>query len=346
MQNPYNPNFGIKPQEYITRTEQFNAITRQFDADLPASHIYTLIGLRGSGKTVMLSELSSCYHTKKEWIVINLSPDTDMIGDIRFMLNRAVHPLNGVHSSVSVTTPVGGISVSRDSSSEAGAGIYPLLEQVGKKHRKVLFLVDEVVSNPSVKAFASYFQIWLREEYPVYLVMAGLYENIQDLKNEKSLTFLYRAPKIMLTPLSLAPIVANYRKVFQISQEEALKMARLTKGYAFAFQSLGAVHWDHPDLSFEEQLSLYDAVLAENVYEKIWSELSRRDRQVVRVISGGKTSASEIRDALKMSSQLYNVYRKRLMDQGIVSGAVRGQVTLTLPRFDRFIALYCPEEAD
>ena len=36
---------------------------------------------------------------------------------------------------------------------------------------------------------------------PVFLLITGLFENINLLQNEKSLTFLYRAPKVPMDPL-------------------------------------------------------------------------------------------------------------------------------------------------
>ena len=50
--------------------------------------------------------------------------------------------------------------------------------------------------------------------------MAGLFDNISNLQNEKSLTFLYRAPKIFLEPLSIPAITTSYRSVFDISPSE------------------------------------------------------------------------------------------------------------------------------
>lgn len=46
--------------------------------------------------------------------------------------------------------------------------------------------------------------------------MTGLYENIYDLQNEKSLTFLYRAPKIILEPLNYTAIKSHYMRIFDI----------------------------------------------------------------------------------------------------------------------------------
>ena len=69
--------------------------------------------------------------------------------------------------------------------------------------------------------------------------MTGLYENINNLQNEKNLTFLYRAPKIELKPLNIRRIANNYKANFNLSDEDANHMAALTNGYPFAFQVLG-----------------------------------------------------------------------------------------------------------
>ncbi len=60
--------------------------------------------------------------------------------------------------------------------------------------------------------------------------MAGLYENINDLKNEKNLTFLYRTPQYEMEPLNLTLIADRYSRVFAIDREKAMDMAIITKG--------------------------------------------------------------------------------------------------------------------
>ena len=74
--------------------------------------------------------------------------------------------------------------------------------------------------------------------------MTGLYDNLYNLQNEKTLTFLYRAPKIILDPLNYTAIVSHYKKTFDIDNEKAERMAKLTKGYSFAFQVLGYLRWE------------------------------------------------------------------------------------------------------
>ncbi len=82
-----------------------------------------------------------------------------------------------------------------------------------------------MTKNDNIRVFSAAFQILLRKEYPVYLLMTGLYENIYNLQNEKSLTFLYRAPKVVLEPLNYTAMIAKYKQVFSCEQEKAEEMA-------------------------------------------------------------------------------------------------------------------------
>ena len=71
------------------------------------------------------------------------------------------------------------------------------------------------------------------------------------------------------------------------------------------------------------------------------AELSELDRKIVYVISTGVCKTGEIREKLAISPQLLNIYRKRLMERGVVNGSVRGELTLALPRFEEYIEMYC-----
>lgn len=73
--------------------------------------------------------------------------------------------------------------------------------------------------------------------------MTGLYQNISDLQNEKNLTYLYRAPKIILSPLNIGAMADNYRQNIKLTADDAREMAKLTKGYPFAFQVVGYFLW-------------------------------------------------------------------------------------------------------
>ena len=344
-ENPFTLTFGQKPTEFISRTDQIGKIIQTFDMEIPSSKVYMIAGVRGSGKTVSLTEISEHYESKDDWVVLNLSADVDIIAGAVSEINRT-SGLQNLNLELNVNFGIAGIAVNQNKETlEKEAMLRSILEKLKEKGKKVLFIIDEIVNNEYVKLFASSFQIYITKNYPVYLVMAGLYDNISNLQNEKSLTFLYRAPKIFLEPLSIPAMTTSYRTVFQIPAEEAVAMARLTKGYPFAFQILGYLKWEM-NTELENLLPKFDEELTIYAYEKIWSELSELDRKIVYVISLGLHKTCDIRERLSISPQLLNLYRKRLMERGVVDGSKRGELTLALPRFEEYIGMYCEVTID
>ena len=211
-----------------------------------------------------------------------------------------------------------------------------MLESLKKQNKRVLVAIDEVTSNEYVRVFSMAFQILIRQELPLFLLMTGLYENIEDLQNEKNLTFLYRTPKIKLGPLNMTAIMSRYRSLFHLSDPDAIAMARLTSGYPFAFQALGFLTWEH-DGKYQEVIGDYRRYLEEYVYDKLWSELSPKDRQIVYGIAHSESGEiKEIREYLNLSSDQFSPYRARLIRKGIVDGEERGRLRFTLPLFDQY----------
>ena len=132
-------------------------------------------------------------------------------------------------------------------------------------------------------------------------------------------------------------IINKYKNIFGTDRDTAEKMAELTKGYPFAFQVLGYLTWNHSG-HYEAVIDEYEQYLSEFVYDKIWSELSQKDRIVTRGIAETESGKiKEIREHLGMETNEFNPYRKRLIKKGIVSGETRGYIFFTLPLFERYV---------
>ena len=168
--------------------------------------------------------------------------------------------------------------------------------------------------------------------------MTGLYENIEELQNEKNLTFLYRAPKIYLQSLNLGSIAENYQQTLSVSLSVSRMMAGLTMGYPLAFQCLGYCVWENNrefDRSIQTQVR---QLLEESAYEIIWARLSAKDQQVAYGIARSATGAvQEIRAFLGMETNQFNPYRRRLIRKGLILGDEWGKVRFALPFFDAFV---------
>ena len=339
MQNPFDITFGKKPIEQIQRFAEIDEITNSFSLDPISQQVYMITGVRGSGKTVLLNTVSNYFEAQNNWIVVRLSPEQSLLQALmQKMYHDAGCKLLFAKAKLTLSVPGVGLQIENGApESDASIHVEQMLKILKKNGKRILVAIDEVTNNDNVRLFASMFQIYIGQELPIFLLMTGLYENIEELQNEKSLTFLYRAPKIKLKPLSLSSIASRYETVFGIDRAEALALARMTRGYSFGFQALGYSIWENkerPNL-YKEQ---YRDLLNEYVYEKIWSSLSAKDKYILYGLANCPDGrVKSVVDFLNLEPYEINQYRKRLIRRGIISGEEYGRLHFLLPLFEDFI---------
>lgn len=119
----------------------------------------------------------------------------------------------------------------------------------------------------------------------------------------------------------------------------ALSCARLTKGYAFAFQLLGYLIFEKKTKDLRNDILLsFDQLLEEYVYNKIWSTLSEAEKSIVKVFNtNGIVDVSKILKATNMKKEYFSRYCERLLKKGILICPNRGKLIFALPRFNEFI---------
>ncbi|MCM1266866.1 MAG: ATP-binding protein [Bacteroidales bacterium] len=341
MNNPFTLSFGKKPLQYVSRITQMQQILEQFSALEPSNQVYMIMGVRGSGKTVMMTGISNELRRRDEWIVVELNPTRDLLQSLAAKL-YSLPEMHAHFLKAKIDFSVLGIGVAIENATpitDIENAIEFMLAELQKRKKRLLISIDEVTNSETMKIFASSFQIFIRREYPLFLLMTGLYENIDRLQNDKSLTFLYRAPKMMLEPLNYTAVRKQYMDIFKLTVEAAGTMAGLTKGYPFAFQVLGYLYWENRDQkTLEDILPEYDQYLDEYVYSKIWTETSPKDQELIAEIAlSGETKVKNIREKVNMTSGLFSVYRERLKNKGILDTRIYGEVTFALPRFAEFV---------
>ncbi|MDY6351835.1 MAG: ATP-binding protein [Lachnospiraceae bacterium] len=342
MTNPFTLNFGSEPGEYVSRHFQSQEILDSFLAEPSPSQVYMITGVRGAGKTVFLTEIEDHFRNEDDWIVFDLSIETDLLNSfasklynekgLRSLIIKA--NLNLSHFGFGVE-----ISSKEPPITDLGTAIEEMLTIVAKHRRKVLISIDEAANSVSMRQFASEFQILLRRKFPVYLLMTGLYENIYDLQNVKTLTFLYRAPKIQLTPLNAVAVADSYKRIFSVSDEKSREMAALTMGYPYAYQVTGYLCYNRGSCELDDQfLHTFDEYMSEYVYSKIWDEQAPTKKKILRAMADTDSGiVTEIRQKVGMKTEAFSVYRSRLIRQGIIVADGYGRLAFTLPRFREFI---------
>ncbi len=177
---------------------------------------------------------------------------------------------------------------------------------------RILVTIDDVTKSKDVISFACAFQDLVGRRMQLYLLMTGLYENIYNLQRDKRCSFLMRAEKVNIGPLSLIGMKNQYMQTFRCSEKEAFKMAAFTKGYSYAFQALGYIMWDK-DCSLEEAIPAFDEKMAGYCYEKVWDDLSEKEKEIISLLAeNGEMKTRDIIAKIGSTDRTFSVQRDRL----------------------------------
>ena len=87
------------------------------------------------------------------------------------------------------------------------------------------------------------------------------------------------------------------------------------------------------DILVDYKMNLYELV-----YDKIWSELSKKDKKVCKAIAQSETGKiKEIRDILDMTTDEFNPYNNRLKKKELIVKDERGYCEFILPFFKDYV---------
>lgn len=341
MENPFTLSFGNKPFEYISRNMEKDQLIVEINLTNPVSHCFIISGVRGSGKTVLLSSIYKEMEKDKDWITIELNSGKNIEEGLAAKLYthaRVKHlfveknfnfSFQGFSFSIKGENPI--------------LNVEDLLERMfailKKQNKKVLVLIDEASPSKEMKEFALTFQMLIRKEYGLFLIMTSLYENISALENTKNLTFLIRAPKIYLSPLNISSIASSFESTLKVNHAKALEFAYFTKGYAFAFQLLGYLLFKKEEKEIDASLlSDFDSYLKEYVYLNVYDDLTNVEKTILNSLD--KNDNNEIKDILEktnLKKEYFSKYRDRLIKKGILYSPCYGILSFSLPRMKEFL---------
>lgn len=356
IKNPYTLQFSYIPPQFIERTFVTNEIISNFIRDIPTYRGMFVTGVRGSGKTVILGDIRNKINSLNDWITVDLNPESNLLDSLARGL-YLIPEIKALFVKAKLDFSVLGIGVHIENAdliaSNEEDAIRMMLTVLKKARKKVLVTIDEVTYGNDVGRFSHALSSYAGADFDIYVLMTGLLENIKTIKNQKSLTFLYRAKVEKLDELNVTAICADYQKTLAISREVAEELAFCTKGYSLAFQALGYHYWnalsrlkDKEEVDIKDVYEKLDITLAELAYEKIWDELSESDKKVLKAIikiqkktGNSSIKVEDIRKEANMTSNTFTTYRTRLIDSGVVEGSQYGYLSIKLPRFEVFADL-------
>jgi hypothetical protein len=354
LDNIFSPTFGNRPQTIVGRDEAI----RDFEKGLEGrpghpNRASFFIGQRGMGKTALLLELAD-RAKDKGFVVVRSADSTKMLEEIiegiQIAGARFVKPKDKPLKSLSAGALGFSIGLTFSDEVQRNYGFRTkltlLIQELAKHNKGVLFIIDEVQSNsPQMRELALSYQHLVGEGTNIAFAMAGLPGSISAVLNDKILTFLNRAHKVVLRELPVNDIVSYYCREFS-KQDVAWtpllvdSAATATMGYPYLLQLVGYYIFELLGDTRELTRDIVDMAvfnsrreLVANVFSPILKPLSAEDRRFLDAMAADRDSSkiSDIKARLRATDSHVQTYRLRMIEAGVATSPKRGRLDIGIP---------------
>ncbi len=357
----FDPSFGNRPQNLIGRNKYINEFKNALETR-PGSRERSilLLGQRGYGKTVMLLEMADIAG-QNGYIVASptvTSPELTnrilekLVYSGEKYLSKEKHELTGGNISILGFGAGYQVQGKKEEQRSFAFRLSELCKEFSKKGMGVMLLVDEVqANNEALKQLIIAYQEIVGEGGNIAIVMAGLPGAISSTLNNKVLTFLNRARKMDLSPIEESEIFAYYKEIFnrsaiKISNEQIRRAATFTNGSPYLMQLVGHYIMIYSDESGTLSTEDYESALADakkdfvnDIGMTTLNELSGKDIEFLTAMSedDGPSSISKVAERMKVSSAYAQLYKRRLIDAGVIEQTRRGIVDFSVAYLKEYL---------
>lgn len=355
--NPFTPVFGNEPPILAGRSHLINNVVRGLE-NTPGdpNRITIFTGPRGSGKTVLLTAIAT-EAEKIGWISIHTVASNLMLVQFVEQLERRASPLIEKKTRSRLTgIQISGVGFQRELAGERKrtwrAEMDDYLDMLAKHDAGLLFTIDEASAGfPEMIEFISTFQFFIREKRNVALIMAGLPNNVVQMFNNSSISFLRRAFRRTLDPITYPEVRATIKKTVELSDREIEKNAldiavESTKGYPFMIQLIGYHAFNQSnkktitDKDVAAGISDAEQDMESMILDASVNDLSDTDIRFLLAMlqDADESQMSNIALRMGVSPSYASHYKRRLVNQGILAEAGRGKVVFSMPMFKEMLA--------
>lgn len=354
--NPFRPGFGVSPRVLAGRDE----LLEEFDTALdegPGSPLRSILvsGARGMGKTVILNELEEAARVRG-WLVVRLPESGDLLDELAATILPGLLTQHDAERAVRRRVTGAGVaglgSVSTTAQEHyqvrenAATLLARLLDVLAGHGTGVLFTLDELqaVDRESVAAFASLYQHLVRDERDVALAAAGLPVGVGQLLQHRGTTFLRRAERVQLGPLTTAEVIDAARRTVgdaagAITQEALEVLAEIVHGYPYLLQLAGYRSWREASgatiapAHVRASARVVSERMGRLVHEPALRELPQSQHAYLAAMAqdDAASSTGQIAARLGLTAQHANVFRTRLIERELIAPAGHGRVDFPLP---------------
>jgi len=356
--NPFTPTFGSIPLQLAGRDNIIRDILDGLDNGPGDPNRATIfMGARGSGKTVLLAKISE-EAAANGWISANVDANPDMLSEILVQIRDNAKELLTPETLSHITSiSIAGVGVSRNVKQSVRKTTWrsemtSIVKELNDKNAGLLITIDELDTRiDELRTVISTFQHFVRERRDVAVIAAGLPPKVSNLLRDDSISFLRRAFQHHLEAVEDSEVRFSIKKTVELAgrtiDNDALELAvKSSKGFPFMIQLIGYQIWrqnpDKPSISYEdtrEGIVLAQSDLERMIFDITYRELSEKDIAFLTAMleDNEYSSISDISTRMRVSPKYAGIYRKRLIEHGIISSAGYGKVAFDLPMFREYL---------
>jgi hypothetical protein len=357
MRNPFKPTAGARPPLLVGRSDALDSFREGLEDGPGSPGLLTIFtGPRGIGKTVMLTEAESLARAEG-WVIVSETATKGLMTRLGETIRSHLDELSDAPPSRRVTAvSAAGFGVTTQLPPERQIDwrdrATALLRLLDGNGTGLLITVDEIhaVDRGDLTELAAVVQHLIREELPIGLLMAGIPKAVSDLLNEDVSTFLRRADRIDLQDVPISDVRDALARTFAetgvgITDIQLDTAAAATDGYPFLIQLVGYHVWRRAvdgAVSDEALAAGIDAArqrLGATVLQAALADLSQVDRAFLLKMAEdeGASRLADIADRLGENTKYAGVYRRRLLDAGVVVEAGRGLLDFAVPHLRQYL---------
>ena len=357
----FAPSFGNRPYALIGRDHEIKSFLDGLQS-YPGSKDRTTLFLaqRGYGKTVLLLELAE---RAKEHDFIVASPTIVFHGMLDRIIEKiqeegeeyikdADYKLSG--GSVGILGFTLGLQFERDDQEKKSFTykLSKLCDALEKYDRGVLILIDEVqAANDDLKELIIAYQELVGMGKNIAIAIAGLPTAVSSMLNDHVLTFLNRANKVYLKPLSSSEIIAYYSQAFResgiiICDELITEAANAADGSPYMMQLIGYFitklakdHCETDQEAIDKAIALAKDTFLNDICATTLRGLSEMDIRFLKAMTADErySKTGDIANRMNVKPDYAQQYKRRLSDAGIIEQPRRGIVQFAVPYLKEYL---------
>ena len=220
----------------------------------------------------------------------------------------------------------------------------------------VLLTIDEVqdADAENLTSLAVTYQDLVRDELDVAIVAAGLPQGVNRLLDLPGVTFLRRAQKFVLGPLSPANAEVAFTETaaqsgLEFTDDAVAAAVRLSRGYPYMVQLVGSLAWGKAQREGGSSIEESDvaavsaeaiSVLGAQVHQPATLSLPPAQRLFLEAMSAvmedGTAEIKNIAAHQDRTVRSLSATRQRLIDADLIEPTAHGQLQFVMPYMEAY----------